>query len=104
MQAALEDLDPLVFRLLSQLAAFRYPVDYDGGGGHQSVPDQMRRGATDRDDCEESLEPLHQALTTLEERGLVQWNRQSNRYDLHPVVRAYAYGQARRQGSAPMPR
>jgi tetratricopeptide (TPR) repeat protein len=38
------------------------------------------------------VEALHQALTTLEERGLVQWDRLHNRYDLHPIVRAYAYG------------
>ena len=50
-------------------------------------PFRRRRGRHDA-----GLEPLHQALSTLEERGLVQWDRAHNRYDLHPVVRAYAYG------------
>jgi tetratricopeptide (TPR) repeat protein len=86
LQAALEDLDPQVFRLLCQLAAFRYPVDYDAV---VAINPFRPKEETDR---EAGLEPLHQALTTLEERGLVQWDRQSNRYDLHPVVRAYAYG------------
>jgi hypothetical protein len=86
LQAALEDLDPLVFRLLSQLAAFRYPVDYAA-----VVAINPFRPAGE-DDQAFGLEPLHQALSTLEERGLVQWDRQHNRYDLHPVVRAYAYG------------
>jgi hypothetical protein len=86
LQAALEDLDPLVFRLLCQLAAFRYPVDYAA-----VVAINPFRPAGE-DDQTFGLEPLHQALSTLEERGLVQWDRKNNRYDLHPVVRAYAYG------------
>jgi hypothetical protein len=86
LQAALEDLDPLVFRLLCQLAAFRYPVDY---GAVVAINPFRPAG---EDDQTFGLEPLHQALSTLEERGLVQWDRQHNRYDLHPVVRAYAYG------------
>jgi tetratricopeptide (TPR) repeat protein len=44
---------------------------------------------------------FHQALTELEERGLLHWDRQANRYDLHPVVRAYALesleGQTRKE-------
>jgi hypothetical protein len=86
LQAALEDLDPLVFRLLSQLAAFRYPVDYAAVVAINPFRPQ------EETDTSFALEPLHQALSTLEERGLVQWDRKSNRYDLHPVVRAYAYG------------
>jgi hypothetical protein len=87
LQAALEDLDPLVFRLLSQLAAFRYPVDYEA-----VVAINLFRIEEMGDDRAAGVEPLHQALTTLEERGLLQWNREINRYDMHPVVRAYAYG------------
>jgi hypothetical protein len=87
LQAALEDLDPAVFQVLARLAAFRYPVDYDA---LVAINPFRPAGADDR---EFGLEPLHQALSTLEERGLVQWDRKHNRYDLHPVVRAYAYGQ-----------
>ncbi len=90
LQAALEDLDPLVFRLLSQLAAFRYPVEYEAVVAIN--PFRTEEMGEDQEDQAAGLEPLHQALTTLEERGLVQWNRQTNRYDMHPVVRAYAYG------------
>jgi hypothetical protein len=86
LQAALEDLDPMVFRLLSQLAAFRYPVDYDAVVAINPFRPKEEQSR------EFGLEPLHQALSTLEERGLVQWDRTHNRYDLHPVVRAYAYG------------
>src|SRR5262249_45217422 len=42
-------------------------------------------------DPDAGLAPLHAALSVLEERGLVQWDREHNRYDMHPVVRAYAY-------------
>jgi hypothetical protein len=84
LQAALEDLDPAVFQLLSQLAAFRYPVDY---AAVKAISPFRVEG-----DPDAGLAPLHAALSTLEERGLVQWDRVSNRYDLHPVVRAYAYG------------
>jgi hypothetical protein len=86
LQAALDDLDPLVFRLLCLLAAFRYPVDY---AAVVAINPFRPAGETEQTF---GLEPLHQALSTLEERGLVQWDRVHNRYDLHPVVRAYAYG------------
>jgi hypothetical protein len=84
LQAALEDLDPLVFRLLCNLAAFRYPVDY---AAVKVISPFRVEGEPDA-----GLAPLHAALSTLEERGLVQWDRKGNRYDLHPIVRAYAYG------------
>jgi tetratricopeptide (TPR) repeat protein len=35
---------------------------------------------------------FERALHELEDRGLLQWERESNTYDLHPVVRGYAYG------------
>jgi tetratricopeptide (TPR) repeat protein len=84
LQAALADLDPAVFRLLCNLAAFRYPVDY---AAVKVISPFHVEGEPDA-----GLAPLHAALGTLEERGLVQWDRRNNRYDLHPVVRAYAYG------------
>jgi tetratricopeptide (TPR) repeat protein len=84
LRAALADLDPEVFRLLCNLAAFRYPVDY---AAVKAISPFRVDG-----DPDAGLTPLHAALGTLEERGLVQWDRKSNRYDLHPVVRAYAYG------------
>jgi tetratricopeptide (TPR) repeat protein len=36
---------------------------------------------------------FHVALSDLENRGLLQWDRETNAYDLHPVVRAYAFEQ-----------
>jgi tetratricopeptide (TPR) repeat protein len=34
-----------------------------------------------------TLRDLDHALTALEDRGLLGWDRRSNRYDLHPIVR-----------------
>lgn len=39
---------------------------------------------------------LDLALTDLEDRGLVWWDRRANTYDLHPVVRAYVFDQMNR--------
>lgn len=36
---------------------------------------------------------LDSALKELEDRGLLWWDRSSNSYDLHPIIRAYTYGQ-----------
>jgi tetratricopeptide (TPR) repeat protein len=40
-----------------------------------------------------AMADFHAALADLEERGLLQWDRETNTYDLHPVVRAYAFEQ-----------
>jgi tetratricopeptide (TPR) repeat protein len=37
-----------------------------------------------------SVAAFDAALEDLENRGLLQWDRESNRYDMHPVVRGYA--------------
>ncbi len=30
-------------------------------------------------------------MKTLEHRGLLHWDKTANKYDLHPIVRRYAY-------------
>jgi hypothetical protein len=40
-----------------------------------------------------SAAELHRALQTLEESGLLQWDRRANTYDLHPAVRGVAFDQ-----------
>jgi len=78
LQFALDALPSRARFVLMTLAPFRMPVPYRmleslfvGGGG-----------ALDR------ASELHDALSELEERGLVGWDRRGNRYDLHPVVRS----------------
>lgn len=62
--------------LLSQFAAFRSSVDY-----HLLAMLNPFHGEPE----------LNGALEELIKRGLVLWDRKGNRYDLHPVVRSYAY-------------
>ncbi|WP_432560171.1 DUF4062 domain-containing protein [Granulicoccus sp. GXG6511] len=51
---------------------------------------QARERIEQLDDPREPLTRLDAALSDLQDRGLLWWNTQSNTYDLHPVVRAYA--------------
>jgi tetratricopeptide (TPR) repeat protein len=43
------------------------------------------------EDVRQATPKLISALQDLEWRGLLQWDRQKNIYDLHPVVRGYAF-------------
>ncbi|MBE2270497.1 MAG: DUF4062 domain-containing protein, partial [Anaerolinea sp.] len=64
--------------LLSQIAAFSDPVDYETVAlfnGYDNPSD------------------FDAALTELEDRGLLQWDRDADTYDLHPVVRGYCFNQ-----------
>ena len=50
-----------------------------------------------RDDLGNVRVKLHNGLKELEDRGLLLWDRVKNRYDLHPIVRGYAYEQMEEQ-------
>lgn len=43
------------------------------------------------EEVRQALPKLVPALQDLEQRGLLQWDRKKNSYDLHPVVRGYAF-------------
>ncbi len=45
-----------------------------------------------------ALSQFDELLTELEERGLLRWDREKDTYDMHPVVRGYAF--ARLEGEA----
>ncbi|MBK05169.1 MAG: hypothetical protein CL920_25715 [Deltaproteobacteria bacterium] len=45
------------------------------------------------DEYAQAQTTFHKTLCELESRGLLQWDRPANRYDLHPVIRGYAYEQ-----------
>jgi len=62
--------------LLSRLAAMRGPVDYDTAKALSTYKDENQ---------------LIDALAELEDRGLLFRQKDSPRYDLHPIVRQYAY-------------
>ncbi|HEY0407020.1 MAG TPA: SEFIR domain-containing protein [Pyrinomonadaceae bacterium] len=62
--------------LLSRIAAFRSPMDYDALLIFNTLGNEARFDA---------------ALEDLRARGLLQRDMARNRYDLHPIVRHYAY-------------
>jgi tetratricopeptide (TPR) repeat protein len=73
---AYDALNPGLQELLSRLAAFRSPVGYE-------VAALLSPFRSKRD--------LGLAFSELADRGLIYFDREWWRYDLHPIVRAYAY-------------
>ncbi|MFC2036759.1 restriction endonuclease [Chloroflexota bacterium] len=69
-------LSPLLRELLSRLAAFRSPVEYEVAA--MLSPFEGKR-------------ELGLAFRELVDRGLIFFDQERWRYDLHPIVRAYAY-------------
>ncbi len=94
LQYALTGLTDELRKLLGQIATFRYPVDYQTlNNVNPFLPDRPENGDQHRDDVSNVRVKLHNGLAQLEERGLLLWDRAKNRYDLHPIVRSYAYEQ-----------
>ncbi len=50
-----------------------------------------KRIYSQREDVCDARAAFHVSLCLLERCGLLQWDRPANRYDLHPVVRGYAF-------------
>jgi hypothetical protein len=83
MQFALRGLADRARNVLQTIAAFRMPARYDTLTAFL-VGKSKAKGK--RKPCAHERE-LDAALTELEDRGLVGWDRRANRYDLHPIVR-----------------
>jgi tetratricopeptide (TPR) repeat protein len=81
-------LTPARQQLLSRIACFRSPVAYAALVAIAS-PDQAEH---DRPDHAPSSQ-VDRDLRSLLERGLLQRDERTNRFDLHPIVRRYAYDQ-----------
>jgi tetratricopeptide (TPR) repeat protein len=82
---ALRDLDPNVSVVLQTIAAFRMPATYDTLTALLVGVDKLFAAES----------ALDAALTELEDRGLLGWDRRANRYDLHPIVRGVAWNNVR---------
>jgi len=107
LEVAYEALAPKPRDLLSRLAAFRSPTSYDTLSvinpfktTVRTLRKQSKRvkkntiiPAQKRPDGKklESEEQLEHALDELRERGLLFFDAEAGRYDLHPVVRQYSY-------------
>jgi tetratricopeptide (TPR) repeat protein len=73
---AYDSLDEPLRQLLSRLAAFRSPVDYDVAATLSPFDGKRELGL---------------AFQELMNRGLLYFDEGGLRYDLHPIVRRYAY-------------
>ena len=85
LTVALSGMTDDMRKLLNLLASYESAVDYDtlrsdNPYATDANDDESRMGATIQ---------LHNALQELEERGLMIWERTTNNYRLHPIVRAY---------------
>lgn len=81
LEYALRGLTEQELRVLHTVAAFRWPTVFLTLAALLVGDDQP---------CATQVE-LDQVLTDLEDRGLLGWDRVSNRYDLHPVVRGVVW-------------
>jgi hypothetical protein len=122
LAAALDELEPGPQRLLGSISVLPDAVDWDtlsainpfkpepSFAPPPSSPDRSRDQVR-HDASEQSMDSpapqaassataqLDAALTDLEERGLLWWDRSSNTYHMHPIIRAYAYDQLARTTS-----
>jgi tetratricopeptide (TPR) repeat protein len=78
---ALRSLGQPQYRVLQTLAAFRMPTMWET---LQAL--LVGEGRSCRDDGD-----LDAILTELEDRGFVGWDKKTNRYDLHPIVRGVVW-------------
>jgi hypothetical protein len=81
--SAFEALEPASRQLLSTLALISNAVDYETVAAFDPHLVPMDG---------EGAKNLAQTINDLEDRGLLQYDPRSNRYDLHPVVRGVAAG------------
>jgi tetratricopeptide (TPR) repeat protein len=81
---ALEGISDKVREVLHTLIGFRMPASYASLEALLVGPDKIFDSAPD----------LDRALTELEDRGLIGWDRVANRYDAHPLVRSVVWQSA----------
>jgi tetratricopeptide (TPR) repeat protein len=85
---ALRGLSTAELRTLYVIAGFRMPANME------TLRTLLIRTEPSEDDAKRpfsTLGELDAALTALEDRGLLGWDRRSNRYDLHPIVRGVVW-------------
>jgi len=81
-------------KLLSRIACFRSPVSYDALTAlaeSESIESDARPSDRRLDDLMPKAGSLDTDLQDLVARGVLHRDLSSNRFDLHPIVRRYAY-------------
>ena len=81
LEFAFQGLSEAQMKVLQTIAAFRMPTQYET---------LLAVCAGENKPCADSI-ALDKILTELEDRGILGWERHSDRYDLHPVVRGVAW-------------
>jgi tetratricopeptide (TPR) repeat protein len=81
LQYALNGISTNVRQVLHTIVGFRMPASYATLEALLVGPNKACRSAQD----------LDWALTELEDRGLIGWDREANRYDAHPIVRGVVW-------------
>lgn len=81
LEFALRNLPTNVREVLNTIVTFRMPASY-------ATLEALLVGA---DKACHSAQDLDRALTELEDRGLIGWDREANRYDAHPIVRGVVW-------------
>jgi tetratricopeptide (TPR) repeat protein len=81
LEFALRNLSANVRDVLNTIVTFRMPASY-------ATLEALLVGA---DKACPSVQDLDRALTELEDRGLIGWDREANRYDAHPIVRGVVW-------------
>lgn len=88
---ALRGLSDAERRTLSVIAGLRMPVSIETLSELLTSTSDRRLGAGGIAKPLSSLAELDSCLTKIEDRGLLGWDRRSNRYDLHSVVRGVVW-------------
>jgi tetratricopeptide (TPR) repeat protein len=81
LEFALNGLLPKIREVLHTLVGFRMPASYASLEALLLGPNKAYTSAQE----------LDRALTELEDRGLIGWDRGANRYDAHPIVRGVVW-------------
>ncbi len=84
LEVAYNSLSPEEAKLLSTIACFRSPTGYEALQSITDSPLPEGEGQGEGESLDDQLEQL-------EARGLLHWDKKENKYDLHPIVRRYAY-------------
>ena len=77
LQHALAGVDEGLRETLTSIVALRTPATYD----------TLEALLVGDNKAFKQRQALNQALSELEDRGLIGWDREANRYDAHPIVR-----------------
>jgi tetratricopeptide (TPR) repeat protein len=82
LEFALIGLDDTTRRVLQIIGALRLPAQYE----------TLTALLVGKEKLCPSEQQLDKVFTELEDRGLVGWDKQTNRYHLHPIVRGVVWG------------